>query len=104
MTMEIRGYPNQSPPGGVDGVSASGNRPAATTNGAKGASPDDQVTLTNSAALLAELEKEIATLPVVDSGRVEATQRALATGTYEIVPPRIADKLLTLELLIGGKD
>ena len=104
MTMEIRGYPNQSPPGSVDGIAASGSRPAATSNGAKGASPDDQVTLTNSAALLAELEKEIATLPVVDSSRVEATQRALATGTYEIVPPRVADKLLTLELLIGGKD
>jgi negative regulator of flagellin synthesis FlgM len=104
MTMEIRGYPNQPPSGGVDGVAATGNRPAATTTGAKGPSPDDRVSLTNSAALLAELEKEIATLPVVDTGRVEATQRALATGTYELVPPRIADKLLALELLIGGKD
>lgn len=104
MTMEIRGYPNQSPPTGVDSVAASGSRPVASGSGPKGASLDDQVTLTNSAALLAELEKEIGTLPVVDSGRVEATQRALATGTYEIVPPRIADKLLTLELLMGGKD
>jgi len=104
MTMEIRGYPNQPPPGGVDGVSSSGTRPAATASGTRDAAPDDQVTLTNSAALLAELEKEIATLPVVDSGRVDATQRALATGTYEIAPARVADKLLTLELLIGGKD
>ena len=38
------------------------------------------------------------------SAPIPATQRALATGTYEIVPPRIAEKLMTLELLIGGKD
>lgn len=104
MTIEIRGYPNRPPSDSVDGVAAPGSRPAATTAGAKGATPDDQVSLTSSAALLTELEKEIAALPVVDSGRVEGVQRALATGTFQINPAQTADKLLTLELLIGGKD
>jgi anti-sigma28 factor (negative regulator of flagellin synthesis) len=39
---------------------------------------------------------------VVDTGRVENVQRALATGTFQVDPPRVADKLLQLELIMSA--
>ena len=57
----------------------------------------DTVTITDTAARLSRLESTLAQVPVVDTQRVESIQRALANGTYEINPERIADKLLAME-------
>jgi negative regulator of flagellin synthesis FlgM len=106
MAIEILGYPSRPVKDTVDSAAAAGgpagkaaSRPAAATS-----ARTDQVSLTTSAALLKELEKEIAQLPVVDTRRVEDVQRSLATGTLQIDPPRIANKLLQLELIMSGKD
>ena len=104
MAIEILGYPNRPIKDNVEstaGLSTAAGKTAANAGvGAAG----DQVSLTASAALLQELEKEIAQLPVVDTGRVESVQRALATGTFQVDPARTADKLLQLELIINGRD
>jgi len=104
MAIEILGYPNRPIKDNVDNTAALPSSPSkASGTGSIGAS-GDQVSLTASAALLQELEKEIAQLPVVDSGRVESVQRALATGTFQVDPARTADKLLQLELIMNGMD
>ena len=79
--------------------SAAGAAAGRTTGGAA-----DKVSFTSSAALLKELEKEVAALPVVDSSRVQAISHALASGTYAVDPARAADKLLAIERALAGKD
>lgn len=104
MAIEILGYPSRPIKDNVDNTAALPGSPSkASGTGGVGAS-GDQVSLTASAALLQELEKEIAQLPVVDAGRVENVQRALATGTFQVDPARTADKLLQLELIMNGRD
>ena len=55
------------------------------------------VNITDSARQLAALEQAIRTLPDVDEARVAAIRGAIANGTYEVSPDRIADKLLRWE-------
>ncbi len=65
---------------------------AATTQAAA-----DSLNLTDQTARLQALEKSISELPVVNTQRVEQVQNALATGTFQIDPARVADKLLSFE-------
>ena len=77
-------------------VAPNGQRPSAaqsTTVAPRG----DQVSLTDSAARLRELEYEVSQLPEVDTQRVNEVQRALATGTYQIEPSDVANKMLAIE-------
>jgi negative regulator of flagellin synthesis FlgM len=104
MAIEIVGYANRPIKDNHESVpvpsGTADKSPAAKGPGA----PADQFSLTSSAALLKDLEREISQLPVVDAGRVEGVQRALATGTFQVDPPRVADKLLQLELIMSAKD
>jgi negative regulator of flagellin synthesis FlgM len=70
--------------------------------GAKpGSSGGDDVKLSSQAAQLHALEAEISTLPVVDTQRVGEVQHALATGSFEIQPAQVADKMLSFEAGLG---
>ncbi|MDM3871027.1 flagellar biosynthesis anti-sigma factor FlgM [Porticoccus sp. W117] len=57
----------------------------------------DTVTVTDQAARLQELEQSLANTPVVDSARVAELREAIASGSYQPDPQRIADKLSQLE-------
>jgi negative regulator of flagellin synthesis FlgM len=57
----------------------------------------DKLSLTNEAAQLKALEAEIAELPVVNTQRVQEVQRSLATGSFQIDPASVADKMLRFE-------
>ena len=58
-------------------------------------------TLEDITGQLQALEAEIANLPVVDTQRVQDVQHTLATGSFEIQPARVADKVLTFEAGLG---
>ncbi len=103
MAIDIHGISKPLVNDSVESSAAVGSRSAKPAAGSGAGAPTDQVSLTASAALLKELEKEIVQLPVVDTGRVEAVQRAIATATFQIDPPRVADKLLQLELIMNGR-
>ncbi len=72
----------------------------ASTNTGNG-SPSSQVNLSSTASQLQALESQIANLPVVDTQRVQEVQRTLATGSFEVEPARVADKVLTFEAGLG---
>jgi negative regulator of flagellin synthesis FlgM len=57
----------------------------------------DRVDLTGEARQLQQLERQIASQPVVDRQRVEAVRNAIQDGTFKVDAERIADKLTTLE-------
>jgi len=61
----------------------------------------DQVGLTQAAQQLRHLEKQIADQPVVDTQKVNAVKEALANGSFEINPARIAEKMMGLERALG---
>jgi negative regulator of flagellin synthesis FlgM len=102
MGMEINGNSGRPPHEAVE-ASKSQATPQANnqTRGNAGVKPgssnNDQVNLSNQAAQLQTLEAEIANLPVVDTQRVQDVQRTLATGSFQIEPAQVADKLLSFE-------
>lgn len=57
----------------------------------------DQVTLTETAAKLQKLEKQLSNLPVVDQERVDRLQKAIASGEYKVDPAKTAEKLVQFE-------
>lgn len=61
----------------------------------------DTVNLTTGAKLLERLEKSLASLPDVDSNRVEAVKQAIADGEYEIDAEAIAAAMIRLERSLG---
>ena len=67
--------------------------------GAKTAAPQEGqgVRITDSARQLAALEQAIRDLPDIDDARVAQVRAAIADGTYQVSPDRIADKLLRME-------
>ncbi len=57
----------------------------------------DKVTLTDTAAKLQKLEKQLSNLPVVDQERVANLQKAIASGEYKVDPVKTAEKLVQFE-------
>ncbi len=100
MSIEING--NNRPPVNTGEASATKypKNDNSSTNKPLGGTPSraDSFSLTHRATQLRQLEAQIAQLPVVDTQRVAEVQHALATGTLEIHPARVADKLLSFEV------
>lgn len=100
-TISNNGLPPFTPPAG----NAGNGSPAAagTTVSANGASgkADDQVKLTDSALALQQAARA-SDGATVDQKKVEQIRQALADGSYQINPGRIAERMLSLELQLGG--
>jgi len=99
MSIEINGSNGRPPLSTTETMQSSGTRNDGKESGATGKARTaaDTFQITDRANRLQQLEQEIASQPVVDSQRVQEVQRALATGTLEIDPERVADKLLRFE-------
>ena len=105
MSIEINGLPPPQSQATGEGsqVKVARGEPTSAQQQTGRPSSTDTVTLTEAAGRLQRLENTMPTLPVVDVQRVERIQQAIANGTYEVHPDRIADKLLQLEDSIFGK-
>jgi negative regulator of flagellin synthesis FlgM len=62
-----------------------------------GKSGGQGVHITDSARQLAALEQAIRSMPEVNDVKVAEIRTAIANGTYQVAPERIAEKLLRLE-------
>ncbi len=63
----------------------------------------DAVTLTDTAARLREIERSLASQPVVDTARVQAVETSIRNGEYRVEPERVADKIIELEDAMDGR-
>jgi len=63
----------------------------------------DTVSLTDTSALMQQLDAAIVNLPVVDTQRVEAIQKSIADGSFKMDAESVADKLMATELSLDGK-
>jgi negative regulator of flagellin synthesis FlgM len=70
---------------------AAGAANAATTQ------TGDQVTLTNSARSLQKLEEAVSNAPVVNSAKVASIRQSIESGTYQVNPSSVADKMIKFE-------
>jgi negative regulator of flagellin synthesis FlgM len=104
VTTKINGYPATAtePLTGLKG--RSGNAQVAekpnvnTSGGASGkAAAADHVTLTDSAVTLQKLSAAVASTPVVDAAKVAAVKQAVQSGTYQVNPTSVANKILGFE-------
>ena len=105
MTNKIGGYGNRPVHNGT-GKSVSRERDAGTSasqsaDGAKAAAP---VQITDQARQLAALERAVNDAPVINEARVAAVRQAVEEGRYEVVPERIADKLLRMNHELGSTE
>jgi len=57
----------------------------------------ETVSLGNASSQIRSIENTLASLPVVDTQRVEAFRQLIADGTYNVDANSIADKLINLE-------
>lgn len=73
-------------------------QPANTETGKSSAA--DTVSLSDNAVSLGKVEDTVAMTPVVDAKRVEQVQAAIADGSFEADPAKIADKLMQFESLL----
>lgn len=79
---------------------AQGNVAASDTAGGA-AKPADSVRLTDSARALQDAARTSDTA-AIDTHRVEKIRQALANGSYQVNPARIADGMLALDSQIAG--
>jgi negative regulator of flagellin synthesis FlgM len=98
VTNKIGGYGNRPVHNGT-GKSVSRERDASTSasQSAEGSKATTPVQITDQARQLAALERAVQDAPVVNEARVAAVRLAVEEGRYEVVPERIADKLLRME-------
>jgi len=73
---------------------------AATEQTSSSPAATDSVQLTQSGKQLSELANRLDKIPSVDSERVDAIKKAIASGEYEIDAERIASKLTNFESLL----
>ena len=57
----------------------------------------DSLNLSSEASQIQALESQVAELPVVDTKRVREVQNALATGSFQVDPAKVAEKMLNFE-------
>jgi len=61
-------------------------------------SPQDVVSITDTAVRLNQIEEQLQTIPIVDNQRVSELRGALNNGNFEINAERVADKIIDFEL------
>lgn len=57
----------------------------------------DAVSLTDTAAMMQEIQASLSQMPVVDTGKVEAIKAAIADGSYRVDAEVITDRLISFE-------
>ena len=82
---------------------AAGHKAQASEKSPIQGSTSDAVDLTDTSTALRRAEKSLASQPVVDSAKVDRLRDAIADGSHEVDPQRIADKLVDMESSLSGK-
>lgn len=101
MTTKITGYQNPAVQIGTD-KTVSRTRDGAANTAETAGKPANPVQITDQARQLAALEQTVNSLPVVNEAKVAAIRTAIENGSYQVVPERIADKLLRMDRDLGA--
>jgi negative regulator of flagellin synthesis FlgM len=102
VTTKITGYQNHPVQVGAEKSVSKARDGAAGPAVESAGKPASPVRITDSARQLAALEQTMNTLPVVNEAKVAAIRAAIEDGSYQVVPERIADKLLRMDRELGA--
>ena len=100
MAIEINGLPSSQVKTTAEGSQTrSGQQESGMVPQGPGRTPagTDTVSLTGTAAHLKTLEQAMASLPVVDSQRVEQLRQSVSNGSYRVDAQRVANKFISFE-------
>ena len=101
MTQKIGGFSASDPvaalKGSRSGAVGQKEGEAAGAANAATAQTGDQLTLTSSARSLQKLEEAVRNAPVVNSAKVASVKQSVESGTYQVNPSSVADKLIKFE-------
>jgi negative regulator of flagellin synthesis FlgM len=106
MPIEINGYSRLPVEGAGDNSNVKPKRDESNVTRIvpeQRSSDSDSVSLTDAAAQLRDLEQSVSSLPEVDNQRTEKIREAVASGSYQVNPQRVADKLASFETALTGK-
>lgn len=78
-------------------VGADADKVAKKSDNAQASAPSDTVTLTETVTEMAKLEDSLSSIPEVDSARVAEFQEQIASGSYQVDPEQIVERLLGVE-------
>jgi len=96
VTTKIGGFDNRPVQLG-SAKSATRPREASGSVATRSATISTAVRITGQARQLAALEQALRNIPAADEARVAEIRAAIEEGRYEVVPERIAEKLIALE-------
>lgn len=83
-------------PSGGQAASSSGQAPSTT------APPVDSADVTQAEALLQTIGTLASAVPAADQARVAQFRQSIASGSYQVNPQAIAEKMLKIEQLLTG--
>jgi negative regulator of flagellin synthesis FlgM len=63
--------------------------------------PQNEVSVSSTAALLSRLQRSLGSTPAVDQNRVDSISKAIAAGTYKVDSDKIAHGLISTERALG---
>ena len=101
VTTKITGYQNPPVQVGTD-KSVSRTRDGAANAAEVAGKPANPVHITDQARQLAALEQTVNAVPVVNEAKVARIRQAIEDGSYQVVPERIADKMLRMDRDLGA--
>jgi len=101
VTTKITGYQNPAVQIGTD-KTVSRARDGAANAPEVASKPANPVQITDQARKLAALEQTVNSVPVVNEAKVARIRQAIENGSYQVVPERIADKLLRMDRDLGA--
>lgn len=64
---------------------------------------DDSVELTEEVSRIQQIEQSLASIPVVNAGRVKAVSNSLEDGSYRVDAEKVADKIIEMEQELDAK-
>lgn len=85
---------------GQAGVSSASSTSAPSPVSGGSAPVVDSADVARAEALLATISTTSAEIPEIDEARVNALQQAIESGTYQVNPQQIAQKIMELEAML----
>jgi len=89
-------------------VTSTGQAPSAPTTARTAPAPPaqgpvDSADVARAEALLAAIATSAQGVPNIDQAQIAELRRAIQSGTYQISPQQIAQKIMEIEQLLAGK-
>ncbi len=72
------------------------------SNPVSATAPTDSVSLTGEATGLQNLQRQLSSASAVDDSRVESVRSALQSGSYQINPDVIANRMVSMDQQLAG--